>query len=205
MKEINFTAEQIKKIYEISFSISESRSKKRQNIINEVVKESLKLDSNYVGCEFKTEVRIPKEKITWGEFFPVDICVYKDGNLIEIILNKAPASNIKQNRINSLNGINSEIIRLSKLENIKITLINFLPKKTPFFKIDETIKNFETNTPFFLTTSGVVYKFDIDEIYILFEINNLEQCESKTEVKQLFIENPVKNINILQQNYKGLS
>lgn len=205
MKNISFTNDQIKKIYEVSYTISESRGKNRQNIINDVVIESLKSDPIYNGCEFKTEVRIPGTKLLWGKYFPVDICVYKNDVLIEIILNKAPSSNIKQNRINSLNSINSDITRLSKLENIKVSLINFLPKKSPFFKRDESIKNFENNTPFFLSTCGAVYKFDIDEVYITFEIDNLDKCNSKVDVKNLFSINPIKNIKIEQSNYKRLS
>jgi hypothetical protein len=205
MKNIHFTNDQIKKIYEISYSISESRGKKRQNILNEMVIESLRKDSSYDGCIFKTEVRIPGSMLIWGAYFPVDICVYKDGKLIEIILIKAPSSNIKQNKINSLNSINSDVTRLSKFKDIKILLVNFLLKKSPFFKRDESIKKIENNTPFFLTTSGMVYKFDIDEIYVTFEIDGLEKCSSKEDVKSLFLFNPIKNITIEQSNYKGLT
>jgi hypothetical protein len=35
MKNISFTEDQIKQIYEVSYTISESRGKARQNIINE--------------------------------------------------------------------------------------------------------------------------------------------------------------------------
>lgn len=204
MKKISFSEEQIKKIYEISYSIQESRGKNRQDVINGVVIESLKNDPLYNECFFKTEVRIPEEKLLWGKYFPVDICVYKNDILIEIILNKAPTSNIKQNRINSLNSINSDITRLSKIDNIKVSLINFLPKKSPYFKRDETIKKFENNSPFFLSTCGAVYKFDIDEVYITFELDNLETCKNKIDVKNLFTSNPIKNIKVQQCNYKGL-
>lgn len=44
MKNITFTDDQIKKIYEVSYTISESIGKNRQNIINDVVIESLKSD-----------------------------------------------------------------------------------------------------------------------------------------------------------------
>jgi hypothetical protein len=205
MKNILFLDEQIKRIYEVSYTISESRGKNRQNIINDVVIESLKSDIYYNDCVFKKEVIIPGTKLLWGKYFPVDICVYKDNTLIEIILNKAPSSNIKQNRINSLNGINSDITRLSKLENIKISLINFLPKISPFFKRDESIKSFEKNEPFFLSTSGAFYKFDVDEIYVTFEINNLYKCNSKVDVRNLFLVNPIKNVNLIQKNYKSLT
>ena len=195
-KNITFSNEQISKIYEVSYSISESRGKKRQNIINSVVIESLKRDITYDGCLFKTEVKIPKRKLLWGDSFPVDICVYKDYNLIEIILIKAPASNIKQNRINSLNSINSDITRLSKLDDIKISLVNFLPRITPFFMRNEIIKSFEKNSPFFLSTCGAIYKFEIDELYVTFDISNLNSCKTKLDVKNLFSTNPIKNIKI---------
>ena len=103
MKNITFTNEQIKKIYELSYSISESRGKNRQNTINSVVIESLKSDPYYGGCEFKTEVRIPGEDLLWGTFFPVDVCIYKDGELIEIVLIKAPASSVQKNKTNTIN------------------------------------------------------------------------------------------------------
>jgi len=195
-KNIAFSNEQISKIYEVSYSINQSRGKNRQNIINSVVIESLKQDETYDGCLFRTEVNIPKRKLLWGESFPVDICVYKDYKLIEIILNKAPASNIKQNKINTLNSINSDITRLSKLNDIKISLVNFLPRITPFFMRNETIKHFEKNSPFFLSTCGVVYKFEIDEIYVMFDIGDLNACKTKSDVKNLFSINPIKNIKI---------
>lgn len=202
----NILNEQIKKIYEVSYTISESRGKKRQNIINDVVIEYLKQDKTYDGCKFKTEVRIDKSKITWGEYFTVDICVYKDDILIEIILNKAPASNIIQNKVNSIDKINSEITRLSKIENIKITFINFLPKISPFFTRDESIKKFENNKPFFLSKVGIQYKLDFDEIYITFEIDNLDKCVSKVDVKNLFyMNNPIKNVKVEKSSYKRLS
>ena len=84
------------------------------------------------------------------------------------------------------------------------TKINFLPKKTPLFKIDETIECFEKNLPFFLSKCGALYKFDIDEIYVLFEIDKLCECLTKKDVKNLFQNNPIKNIVIEQSIYKGL-
>ena len=187
----------------MSYSISETRGKKRQNIINDTVVESLKQDPFYDGCIFKTEVRIPGKQLFWGKYFPVDICIYRNDIPIEIVLIKAPASNIKQNNTNSKNSIHGDVSRLSKMNGIKISLINFLPKKTPFFKRDETIKNFENNSPFFLSSSGFPYKFDIDEIFILFELDNLEACEKKSDVKNLFNSNPIKNIGMIQENYTG--
>jgi hypothetical protein len=204
MKNITFTNEQIKKIYELSYSVSESRGKNRQNTINSVVIESLKSDPYYSGFEFKSEVRIPGEDLLWGKFFPVDVCIYKDGELIEIVLIKAPASNVQKNKINTLNSINGDITRLQKLDGIKVSIINFLPKETPLFKIDETIECFEKNLPFFLSKCGALYKFDIDEIYVLFQIDKLYECLTKKDVKNLFQKNPIKNIVIEQSIYKGL-
>ncbi len=203
ISKFTFTPEQIFRIYKQSYTISESRGKNRQNTINDVVVETLKNHSDYIDCTFKTEVRIPESKILWGKYFPVDVCVYKGDELIEIILIKAPASNLLQNKVNTLNSINSDITRLSGLDGINIKLFNFLPSKSPYFKQNENIKEIESNTPFFLTKSGANYKFNVDEIYIIFEIDGVEKCLSKKEVKSLFNENPIKNIIIKESNYKG--
>lgn len=167
---------------------------------------SIIANPDYDGCVFKPEIRIPGSKLLWGKYFPVDICVYKNNEIVEIILNKAPASNIRQNHVNSIASLNSDIDRLSKsgngLDNIKISLFNFLPKKSPFFKRNETIKNFEKNETFFLMKSGIVKKFCIDQVYIIFEIDGLENCESKLDVENLFSNsNPIKNISIEEFNY----
>lgn len=153
MKNVNISSEDIKSIYEVSYNISKSRGKNRQETINNVIINLLKDKPEYADCDFKSEVRIPGTKLLWGKYFPVDICVYKNNEIIEIILNKAPASNIKQNHVNSIASLNSDIDRLSKndngLDQIKVSLFNFLPKKSPFFKRNETIKNFEKNETFF--------------------------------------------------------
>jgi hypothetical protein len=199
---MNFSKEQIKKIYEVSYSVAESKSKTRQNIINEVVIESLKSDADYSGCEFKKEVRIPESKLLWGKFFPIDVSVYRDNTLIELILIKAASSNISQNKVNYNNNLVGEIMRLSLLENIKLSIINFLPKVTPYFKRDETIQKLENNTSFFITNCGINYKFNISHTYIVFDIDNLITCKTKEDVKNLFITNPVKNIRIETKKYE---
>lgn len=53
--------------------------------------------------------------------------------------------------------------------------------------------------------SGPPYKFDIDEIYIIFEIDNLDKYVLKVDIKNLFSVNPIKSIKVEQSNYKGLS
>jgi hypothetical protein len=202
MKNLTFSEEQIKNIYKISYSLSELRSRKRQDVINNIVIESIISNDNYKNCEFKTEVRISGKDLLWGSYFPVDICVYRNGKLSEIIFNKAPTSNLKQNKVHMLNDINSEIMRLSKLSDIKISLINFYPNITPFFSKHETIRKFETNRPFFISTCGVPYKFDIDEVYVTFDIDKISECTTREDVRVLFEQNPIKNIKIIEENYK---
>jgi len=197
MKNLTFTSDQIYNIYKLCYSVAESKGKIKQNTLNQIVINSLKNNPDYDNCIFKTEIRIPGNEIYWGKYFTVDICVYKDDELIEVILNKAPTSNIKQNHVNSLNSKYGELGKLLKLNNIKVTMVNFEPKITPFFQRNEKIKNFENNDVYFLTTCGILddanYKFDIDKI---------EECEDKISVKKLFIDNnPIKNIIVEEKNY----
>ena len=201
MKNINLSPDDIYKIYKISYSVAESRGKKKQNIINEVVIDSLKKLDSYKDCVFKEEVRMNP---LWGKYFPVDIAIYRNDVLIEIVLNKAPASNAKQNKVNTMNSINSDIDRLSNYKNIKITLVNFLPNITPFFTRKESIKNFENNKLDFLMNKGVTKKVDIDEIFITFDISNITKCLNKSDIKNLFNNNPISNIKIEELNYKPL-
>lgn len=50
--------------------------------------------------------------------------------------------------------------------------------------------------------SGIVKKFCIDQIYISFEIDGIENCKNKSDVEGLFINsNPIKNITIEEFNY----
>lgn len=55
-------------------------------------------------------------------------------------------------------------------------------------------------------TSGIVKKVDIDEVYITFDIENLEKCANRQDIKNLFVDNnPIKNISIEEFNYVKLS
>ena len=96
MKKLQINNEKIKQIYEVSYSVAESKGKKRQNIINEIIIEELKNKQEYMQCTFKQEHILKKDQILWGERFSVDVAVFLKGKLIEIILIKAPASNVGQ-------------------------------------------------------------------------------------------------------------
>jgi len=198
IKNIKFSEDQIFSVYKLSYSISESTGKEKKNIINTIIIESLKNTNKYKDCVFKPEVRL---KPLWGKFFPVDVAIYKNDELIEIILAKAPASNIKQNKVNSMNAINSEIDRISHY-NVKISLINFLPNISPYFSRNEDLKKFENNKPDFLMKSGIVKGVNVDEIFITFDVDGITGCKTKKEVKVIFkTYNPIKNIKIEEFNY----
>ena len=53
MKKLQINNEKIKQIYEVSYSVAESKGKKRQNIINEIIIEELKNKQEYMQCTFK--------------------------------------------------------------------------------------------------------------------------------------------------------
>jgi hypothetical protein len=208
MKNLKINKSEIKKIYEVSYKVSESTGKARQHIINQVVIDGLIGQSEYTGCKFIQEYSLKKKEITWGARFPVDIAIFKDDVLIEIILIKAPASNISQNNINNISKINSDIDRLSKLNNIKITIVNFVLNIPPYFKSNESISKFEKAKVFFITnvyndpSNNLSKKFNIDEVNISFDIENIQNCKHKTDVRELFEKsNPITNVKIEEQNY----
>lgn len=198
MKNLIFTEDQLRSIYILSYSLAEAKGKKRQQIIDSKIIESLKNSKEYEGCVFKSEYIL---KPLWGKYFAVDVAVFKNDNLIEIILAKAPASNIKQNKINNMNSLSSDIERISKY-NVKVSLINFLPNETPYFTKAEKITKFEKNRPEYLMKTGVKKDVDVDEIFVTFTIDSLFNCKTKSDLKLLFeTQNPIKNIKIEEFNY----
>lgn len=191
MKNLILTSKQIHEIYELSYSISESRGKKRQEIINHNVIDALKLLENYRECEFRTEVRV--KEITYGEYFTVDIQVFKNGKLVEILLLKAPASNVNQNDVNSKNARCGEVLRLAPLirRGVKLTFICLLPNTTPFFTIDGNIKHFEKTKIGSISEIKKYINVDFLDVTITFDIQNIETCKNKTEVKNIFIKDQI--------------
>jgi hypothetical protein len=198
MKELTFTPQQIFQIYKCSYSIEESRGKKRQHLINSIIIESLKNNNNYDDCQFFTETRI--KNILWGKYFSIDIEVHKNGKLIEIILAKAPASNITQNSVNSLNGKAGEMSRLTPIlkDGVKLTFITFQPVISPFFTNSGIIKHFENNkvrTINSLKENNV--NVDFLDILITFNIEGIESCENRKDVQTIFSKkNIIGNIKL---------
>lgn len=186
---MNITKEQIYEIYSLSYLISESRGKKRQNKINETIIELFKENPSYSDCEFKTEIRLT-EDISSGKWFAIDVLIYKQGELFEIVLGKAPASNILQNSVNMINSRFGEVGRLHKYisKGVKLTFINFQPNITPFFKRNGNIDHFEKNTLHNLDNFREALRDNItfSEINITFNISGIEKCKNRYEVKELF-------------------
>ena len=200
MNKLSFSEDSLKMIYEKSYSLSESKGKTRQKTINYVVIESLQKNPLYSGCEFRTDVVFEKDQLIWGTF-TANVCVYKNEKLIEIILVKALASNIKQNQNNTMSKTVADIVKLNNINpKVKITVVNFSPNNPPFFTKDETIKAIESNSASYLPKSGNKFRYvrDIDEINVTFHIDNLESCKTKTDVKNLFKINPIKDVRLVE-------
>jgi hypothetical protein len=192
MENFVITASQIQNIYSSSYTIGESRGKKRQHIINETIIESLKSLPKYQGCEFKCEKKIVK--IIWGKYFNVDVAVYNNGTLIEILLFKAPASNISQNSVNLLNAKMGEVMRLLPQikEGVNLTFISLQPNITPYFTSDGNVKHTEKNHVHTIQNVKEYLKdIDFSEITVTFNIEGIENCKTKKDVKNLFSNNEV--------------
>ena len=200
MNKLNFSEDNLKMIYEKSYSIAESKGKTRQKTINYVVIDALQKNPLYSGCEFRTDVVFEKDILIWGTF-TANVCVYKNEKLIEIVLIKALASNIKQNQNNTMSKTVADIVKLNNLDpKIKITVVNFAPNNPPFFTRDEVIKGIESNAMAYLPKSSNKFRYvrDIDEVNVTFHIENLESCRTKTDVKNLFKINPIKNVTSVE-------
>jgi hypothetical protein len=200
---MEITEEDVYKIYKQCYKTENSKGKIKQVVLNDTVIEIIKR-SGVSNVTFKTEHAI---KDVYGNTFKVDIAVYdEEDNLVQIYLLKAPASNIKQNYINFLNAQSGEFNRPDRttFPNLRIHGIMFLPNTTPYFRKDESIKNFEKNDEtVFLTESDPFYKFDIEETHVKFDIEGIEVCTKKEEINNLFIEtNPIRNIKVSTSSFK---
>lgn len=189
----------LQQIYQESYDVSKSKGKNKQKKINDYCIEIFNTSKKFKDCIYIQEYKVSRELYrTWGEHFKVDVAILKDGNLKGIILAKAPASNVRQNKVNSLNAKAGELLRLNNLEGVEIFLIDILPKKTPFFKKNETIKNFEINKVDHLLDYIPEYlRKNVYESCISFEIKNLESCTTKKDVENLFeSENIIENVEV---------
>ena len=181
------TKKQIYEIYSKSYTIKGLRGKERQKIINRNTIDILMLDDKYKDCSFKEEERL--YEVSWGKYFAVDISIYKDNELIEIVLVKAPASNIGQNKQNSLNSKFGEVGRLSDYfkKGVKLTFFNFLPNISPYFYKNEDIKDFQNNKVEGIERAKDILKECVDfrQIFVTFNISNIKDCKNKNDVKNL--------------------
>lgn len=188
----------IHNIYSRSYSMSESRGKKRQHAINDAIINVMKGQKEYEGCEFKKEVRM-NEKIGWGKSFAVDIQVFKNNKLIEIILGKAPASNLIQNHVNILGARGGEVWRLMRYikDGIKVTFLTFQPNETPYFKGNGDVKHFEKNSVGTISEMTNLCGVNIQEVTVTFDIDGINTCVTKEDVKNLFSNDDIiKNIKV---------
>jgi hypothetical protein len=196
---MTFTEENINSVYKLSFKTSTSKGKIKQHTLNQIVIESM-MRENEDNVTFKTEVNI---KCNWGKRFNADVVKYKNDSLDEIVLIKAPASNISQNHVNSLNSQAGEYQRIKSdvYKGSKIRQITFIPNVTPHFYKNEEIKNFHKNKSVFLTKCNILCYMDIQEVHVRFDINGIENCKTKQDVHNLFINNPITNIVVETSNY----
>ena len=197
---MTFTEEEIYNIYKLCYKTSTSKGKIKQHTLNQTVVDSITRE-NEDNVTFKKESKI---NCNWGKNFKVDVLKYKNDLLKEIILIKAPASSVGKNHVNSLNNLAGEFqrIKASFYEGVKIVQINFIPNVTPLFSDKEKIKDFEKNKSFFITENGILCYLDIQQINVTFNINGIENCETKMDIHNLFINNnPITNIVVETSDY----
>ncbi len=197
---MTFTEEEIYNIYKLCYKTSTSKGKIKQHTLNKTVVDSI-MRENEDNVTFKKESKI---ECNWGKLFKADVVKYKNNLVEEIVLIKAPASNVAQNHVNSLNSKAGEFQRIKSKDyrGSKIRQISFIPNVTPFFSKNEKIKNFEKNKLFFITKCDILCKLDIKEVNITFDIEGIENCKTKQDVHNLFINNnPITNIVIETSDY----
>jgi len=198
MENFILTPKQIHDIYSCSYTVAESRGKKRQHLINNTMIDSLKVLDKYNDCEFITEFRVEKN-ILWGKYFTIDVQVLKNNELIEIFLFKAPASNLAQNHVNMLNTRAGEVVRLAPLveKGVKLTFVSLQPNTTPFFTKKGDIKHFESNHVGNITLVKPYITVDFSDITITFDIEGVTSCKNKKDVKNIFLnEDIITNIKV---------
>lgn len=191
--------ESIKKIY----GNSNTKGRKRQDDINEEVENYIKSQDGYENLNFKKEVKLKTPNAVGGKLtFKVDIAVYNGDELIEVVLNKAPFSNLKQNESNSIGSRVNEVFRLvNDYPNIKITWFTFSPNKTPYFKKDLLVKNIEINNHLHSICNdkfrnNLSTSIELNEIFVKFDWNGIEIGQSKKDYDSLIQKGEMNFSNI---------
>lgn len=197
----------IKKIY----GNSNTKGSQRQKDINsEVISFFLNQDS-YKDKTFKKEVKLKTPNSVGGkQTFKVDVVVYdNDNNITEIILNKAPYSNTKQNETNAIGSKVNEVYRLiNDFPNVKLTWFNFSPNNTPYFKKDGLVKSIEKNVVHSICNDNFHKRIKIDEsekfsmreIFVTFNWNGILVGQKKKNFDKMISDGQISfsEINIME-------
>jgi hypothetical protein len=195
----------IKKIY----GNSNTKGTKRQDDINDQVVDFFKNQDSYKDKTFKNEVKLSTPNSVGGKStFDVDIAVYDvDGNVVEVILNKAPYSNMKQNETNAIGSRVNEVFRLvNDFPNVKLTWFTFSPNNTPYFKKDGVVKTIERNSIHSICNDNF-YKnlslgdFSMREIFVTFDWKGISVGQNKKDYDQMFINGQFSFENIKIQEF----
>jgi hypothetical protein len=198
----------IKKIY----GNSNTKGTKRQNDINSEVVEFFSKQDSYKDKIFKKEVKLKTPNSLGGKpTFKVDIAVYDvDGSIVEVILNKAPYSNMKQNETNAIGSRVNEVFRLIyDFPNVKLTWFTFSPNNTPYFKKSGLVKNIEKNDIHSICNENFYNrlrideseKFSIREIFVTFDWKGISVGQDKKDYDQMFINGQFSFENIKIQEF----
>jgi hypothetical protein len=189
----------IKKIY----GNSNTKGRKRQDDINQEVINYIKTQEGYNELIFEKELKLKTPNAVGGkQTFKVDIAIYDGDKLIEVILNKAPFSNLKQNESNSIGSRVNEVFRLvNDFPNVKITWFTFSPNQTPYFKKDSLVKNIEINSHLHSICNDSFRKnistpIELNEIFVKFDWNGIKPGQNKSEYDLLVESNQMTFTNI---------
>lgn len=188
----------IRKIY----GNSNTKGRKRQDDINDEVTNFIKLQPGYENYTFKTEVKLKTPNGVGGKLtFKVDIAIYDGDKLIEVVLNKAPFSNLKQNESNSIGSRINEVFRLvNDFPDTKITWFTFAPNQTPYFKKDSLVKNIEINDLHSICNDNfrknISTPIELNEIFVKFDWNGISVGQNRKEYDTLIKENVMTFTNI---------
>ncbi len=193
----------------IIYGNSNTKGTKRQDDINSQVIEFFSVQDSYKGKKFKKEVKLRTPNSVGGKStFKVDIAVYDiDGNVVEVILNKAPYCNIKQNETNAIGSRVNEVFRLiNDFPNVKLTWFTFSPNNTPYFKKDGTVKTIERNNIHSICNPNF-YKnlslgsFSMREIFVTFDWKGISVGQNKKDYDQLLTDGNFSFENIKIQEF----
>lgn len=179
---------------ELIYGNSNTKGSKRQNDINSQVVQYFSTQDFYKDKTFKKEVTLKTPNSVGGkDTFKVDIAVFdKDGKIVEVILNKAPFCNLKQNETNAIGSRVNEVFRLvNDFPDIRLTWFTFSPNNTPYFKKTGVVKNIEKNIIHPICTTNFkknlsLGDFSIREIFVTFDWKGISVGQNKNDYDNMF-------------------